>query len=77
MVLGRALGLGGLCGLLLLASAAIAHPDEPRGRLGIQLQPMTPELRTFLKAPEDRGMRELKGISGPRQVFALVEAGRA
>lgn len=47
----------------LVAGAASAHPhppDEagpgPQGRLGIQLQPMTPELRAFLRAPEDRGV---------------------
>ena len=27
-----------------------------RGRLGVEIQPMTPELRTFLKAPSDRGV---------------------
>jgi membrane-associated protease RseP (regulator of RpoE activity) len=27
-----------------------------RGRLGIQIQPMTPELREYFKAPSDRGL---------------------
>lgn len=27
-----------------------------RGRLGVEIQPMTPELRTFLKVPTDRGV---------------------
>lgn len=28
----------------------------PRGRLGVQVQPMTPELRQHFKAPADRGL---------------------
>jgi C-terminal processing protease CtpA/Prc len=54
---------------LLAATGASAdpHPHHPRhgffeefipthGRLGVQLQDMTPELREFMGAPEDRGV---------------------
>lgn len=49
---------------LLAASGAAAEPwDVPLhgllpggGRLGIEVQPMTPELREFMKAPGDRGV---------------------
>lgn len=50
----------------LCATGAGAHPFESfgleelmpptQGRLGVQLQSMTPELREFMRAPEDRGV---------------------
>jgi membrane-associated protease RseP (regulator of RpoE activity) len=42
----------------LAATAAAAHPHahEGRGRLGLQVQPLTPELRAHLGAPEDAGV---------------------
>jgi membrane-associated protease RseP (regulator of RpoE activity) len=43
-----------------------AHGYPSRGRLGIQVQPMTPELREFFSAPADRGV-----------LVVHVEAGRA
>jgi membrane-associated protease RseP (regulator of RpoE activity) len=57
-----------LSSLLLFAFLGPASPaqsqawpfDQPfmpqRGRLGIQVQPMTPELREYFKAPSDRGL---------------------
>ncbi|MBM4382404.1 MAG: PDZ domain-containing protein [Deltaproteobacteria bacterium] len=56
---------------LLAAASASADPHHPgrdreglfferfiptQGRLGVQLQDMTPELREFMRAPEDRGV---------------------
>ena len=36
---------------------AFDHPLMPhRGRIGVQVQPMTPELREYFKAPSDRGV---------------------
>jgi predicted metalloprotease with PDZ domain len=67
--------LGGLGALFLVAVAASAHSDEPRGRLGIQLQPMTPELRTFMKAPEDRGILIVKVSEGSAAAKAGLEVG--
>jgi membrane-associated protease RseP (regulator of RpoE activity) len=32
------------------------HFPIGRGRIGVQIQPMTPELRAFMGAPEDRGV---------------------
>ena len=75
MVRRTALGLGGVCALLLLASATLARPDEPRGRLGIQLQPMTPELRSFMKAPEDRGILIVRVSDGSAAAKAGLEVG--
>src|SRR5262245_28362440 len=49
--------------LLSLAGRAVAQPEDlpmppflERGRLGIQVQPMTPELREHMKAPADAGV---------------------
>lgn len=49
----------------ILLSTAVAQPLPPeidgvvgddRGRIGLQVQPMTPELREHFKAPKDRGL---------------------
>jgi membrane-associated protease RseP (regulator of RpoE activity) len=54
-----------VCGFLLcgLAAAASAGPEERplgppggRGRIGLQVQPMTPELREHMKAPKEAGV---------------------
>jgi membrane-associated protease RseP (regulator of RpoE activity) len=56
-----------LFGLLALGAAAEAAAQPPgwmldnefmpqRGRIGIRMQPMTPELRGFFEAPSDRGV---------------------
>ena len=50
--------------LLVLAAPAVAAPPwdfefswrEPRVRIGVEVQRMTPELRAFFDAPEDRGI---------------------
>ena len=34
----------------------LPHQGFGRGRLGVEIQPMTPELRAFLKAPAERGV---------------------
>jgi membrane-associated protease RseP (regulator of RpoE activity) len=46
-----------------LAAAAAAGPEErplgppgARGRIGLQVQPMTPELREHMKAPKEAGV---------------------
>ncbi len=70
-----ALGMALLGALLLAGGAASAHSDEPRGRLGIQLQPMTPELRTFLKAPDDRGILIVRVNEGSAAAKAGLEVG--
>ena len=51
-----------LCALLLPALAAAEPEGLPlpplfeRGRLGLQVQPMTPELREHIKAPKEAGV---------------------
>ena len=51
-----------LCLILLAAASANASPQgfeefiPSHGRLGVQLQSMTPELREYLHAPPDRGV---------------------
>ena len=49
---------------LLAPAAALAQPEGPpalpppyeRGRLGLQIQPMTPELREYMHAPREAGV---------------------
>lgn len=66
MRIATALALGLLCAT---AAAAHPHPDADasgahfferflpyQGRLGVQLQDMTPELREFLRAPKEHGV---------------------
>ena len=56
-----------LAALLALGIAAVAAAQPPawmldhqfmphRGRIGVRVQPMTPELRRFFEAPADRGV---------------------
>ncbi len=64
----RAAALVGLLALLAVAlpeRPASAEEWQPplhhvfpmhRGRVGVEIQPMTPELRRFMQAPEDRGL---------------------
>ena len=52
--------LAALCAMLTTPVAAQPWPhdavvDPPRGRIGVQVQPMTPELREHFQAPADRG----------------------
>lgn len=65
----------------LAAAGASAQPfgpfdfAPPPGRLGVQLQPMTPELRAFLGAPEDRGVLVVRVNEGSAADQAGVKVG--
>ena len=70
-----------LC-LLALARPASAGPEgmpvpppEARGRIGIQVQPMTPELREHMKAPSDAGVLVVRVEPGSPAAAAGVEVG--
>jgi len=65
-----------------LAAAAHAGPEdrplppaESRGRIGIQVQPMTPELREHMKAPEDAGVLVVRVEEGMPADEAGIEVG--
>ncbi len=70
---------------ILLAAPAMAKPphhevmDFPwvfsRGRIGIQVNPMTPELRKHFGAPEDRGVLVVKVEEGRPAALAGVKVG--
>jgi S1-C subfamily serine protease len=67
---------------LALAAAADAAPEgEPppfgpgRGRIGIQVQPMTPELRAHLAAPRDAGVLVVRVEEGSPAAEAGVRVG--
>lgn len=77
-----------LLGLLLAAAAAPAQDPEPppsdtpswelllhRGRLGMEVQRLTPELRRHLGAPEDRGVLVARVTPGRPADAAGVEVG--
>ena len=70
---------------LLAATSASADP-HPRGgffeelvptqgRLGVQLQDMTPELREFMRAPEDRGVLVVRVNEGSAAAKAGLRVG--
>ena len=75
--------------VLLFASAADAHPHPElgeggsfferfiphQGRLGVQLQDMTPELREFLRAPKERGVLVVRVNAGSAAAKAGVRVG--
>ena len=74
-----------LASLVLLGGlAAAAHagpedrplpPPEGRGRIGIQVQPMTPELREHMKAPKDAGVLVVRVEEGMPAAEAGVQVG--
>jgi membrane-associated protease RseP (regulator of RpoE activity) len=68
--------------LLGLAAAAHAAPEGSehpfvagRGRIGIQVQPMTPELREHMKAPPDAGVLVVRVEDGSPAAEAGVRVG--
>ena len=74
--------LGSLVLLAGLAAAAHAGPeDRPqpppggRGRIGIQVQPMTPELREHMKAPAEAGALVVRVEEGMPASEAGVQVG--
>jgi S1-C subfamily serine protease len=67
---------------LLCAAAAHAAPEEAppgfalgRGRIGIQVQPMTPELREHRGAPRDAGVLVVRVEEGSPAAEAGVRVG--
>jgi S1-C subfamily serine protease len=64
-----------------LAAAAHAAPQgeppqpEARGRIGIQVQPMTPELREHMKVPRDAGVLVVRVEDGSPAAEAGVRVG--
>jgi serine protease Do len=74
-----------LVSLVLVAGlAAAAHagpedrplpPSEGRGRIGIQVQPMTPELREHMKAPKEAGVLVVRVEEGMPAAEAGVRVG--
>jgi membrane-associated protease RseP (regulator of RpoE activity) len=77
-------GLVGVFVLCLLGAARAASagpegrpmpPPEGRGRIGIQVQPMTPELREHMKAPSDAGVLVVRVEPGSPAAAAGVEVG--
>jgi predicted metalloprotease with PDZ domain len=68
---------------LLCAGAAYAAPPEDapphfaegRGRIGLQVQPMTPELREHLGAPRDAGVLVVRVEEGSPAAEAGVRVG--
>jgi S1-C subfamily serine protease len=68
-----------LIGLAAAARAAPEGSEHPfaagRGRIGIQVQPMTPELREHLKAPRDAGVLVVRVEDGSPAADAGVRVG--
>jgi len=74
-----------LASLVLLGALAVAAhagpedrplpPPEGRGRIGIQVQPMTPELREHMKAPKDAGVLVVRVEAGMPAAEAGVRVG--
>jgi len=72
----------GLALALLAAPAARAQPEGfplppplERGRVGIQVQPMTPELRQHMGAPKDTGVLVVRVADGSPGAAAGVKVG--
>lgn len=61
--------------LLLVAAPAPAAAGSGRPRLGVQVQPMTPELRAWFEAPEGVGVLVAKVEPGSPAAEAGVEVG--
>ncbi|MAE95358.1 MAG: hypothetical protein CL910_11915 [Deltaproteobacteria bacterium] len=69
--------------VLGLAAAGAAEPFESvdptgwfgRARIGVQVQPMTPELRAFFEAPEDRGVLVVRVLEASPAEKAGVRVG--
>jgi S1-C subfamily serine protease len=71
-----------LCFALLAPAAAAAPPEGmpmvppfERGRIGLQIQPMTPELREHLKAPKEAGVLVVRVEEGSPAARAGVRVG--
>jgi membrane-associated protease RseP (regulator of RpoE activity) len=74
-----------LASALLVAAAASSQPRHPgwmehapfegRGRIGLQIQPMTPELREHMKAPRDAGVLVVRVEAGSAAAAAGVAVG--
>ncbi len=71
-----------LLGLLVLARPASAGPEgmpmpppEGRGRIGVQVQPMTPELREHMHAPSDAGVLVVRVDKDSPAAAAGIEVG--
>ena len=60
---------------LLLVPAAAEAAGRGQGRLGVHVQPMTPALRAYFDAPEDRGVLVARVEPGSPAGDAGVEAG--
>jgi S1-C subfamily serine protease len=67
---------------LLAPTAAAAQPEAMplppsfgRGRIGLQIQPMTPELREHLKAPKEAGVLVVRVEEGSAAARAGVRVG--
>lgn len=65
----------GLAAAAHAAPEGSAHPFVGRGRIGIQVQPMTPELREHLKAPTDAGVLVVHVEEGSPAAEAGVRVG--
>ena len=70
--------------LLVAAGVALAQPSEwyfeppfapHRARIGVQVQPMTPELREHFGAPPDRGLLVTRIVDGGPAARGGVEVG--
>jgi hypothetical protein len=70
--------------LLVPAGVALAQPPEwyveppfapHRARIGVQIQPMTPELREHFGAPPDRGLLVTRIVDGGPAASGGVEVG--
>jgi S1-C subfamily serine protease len=71
-----------LASALLLPAAAAAQPEGlpmppsfERGRIGLQIQPMTPELREHMKAPREAGVLVVRVEEGSPAARAGVRVG--
>jgi S1-C subfamily serine protease len=71
-----------LCFALLAPAAAAAQPagmplppSFERGRIGLQIQPMTPELREHMKAPKEAGALVVRVEEGSPAAQAGVRVG--
>src|SRR5512145_965387 len=72
-----------LVAALLAPAAAPAQPEAglplppalERGRVGLQIQPMTPELREHLKAPQEAGVLVVRVEAGSPAARAGVRVG--
>ncbi|MCP3983130.1 MAG: PDZ domain-containing protein [bacterium] len=68
--------------LLGAAGAAAEHPGRlgadllfGRSRIGVEIQPMTPELREFMEAPKDRGVLVVRVLEDSPAAAADIRVG--